>query len=598
MKKWLMPLAKRDERGSCKWHTRTDLQLQPLVQPFHSVLSSLRQSLCSLGAKLLSFMLVSESHLAASTCMAREDSVLLLKEAYNVAFVFFRSLVRLCATNSVFMHASADSTPSPLASHELCFFSPKELLEKEPYLAASKRIHRPVNLGISLIVAWARTILNWCPQGNGKVPRWALLELELNRLLPHLVGSKSPQHQALRQSPLKLRRKSHVLAQSRPGRVRHSSISSNSMSDIFLDLSLHSPSSTAGRETELEALQQLERRREERLRAAAMIGRVVPSSNVATPLVESGRFGEMSILRFPYQWMKGRCIGKGATGHVYEAYNQTTKEKIAVKFFELRQKAGCSTEQQLHVSQCINECTLLSGLSHSSLVRFLGAEESKDRRHFLIFMELCEAGTLTDWCKREALSEDRARHCAHDLVSAVAYLHDRHITHRDIKPDNLFLVHSDLANAPQSRSKVLVKLGDFGLAFKLPRREAAVKSMVGTQPYMAPETRALPNVDGYGCPCDIWSIGCVILQMLTGKKPWHNYPNHTSIYIALCQDSSPLDIYRNEQGQCLLQTSQEAAQILICCLNCDPNKRPSASQLTSFDFVRYSNKTLLQHHHH
>ncbi|VDL79089.1 unnamed protein product [Nippostrongylus brasiliensis] len=152
-------------------------------------------------------------------------------------------------------------------------------------------------------------------------------------------------------------------------------------------------------------------------------------------------------------------------------------------------------------------------------------------------MEYCSEGTLEKIC-REGLDEELVRRYTNSLLRAVAYMHSQKVVHRDIKPANIFL---DL--------QCVLKLGDFGCSVRLHDQATVygeIAEYAGTVQYMAPEVLTFGGMAedgkyrGYGRAVDIWSIGCVVLEMVnsnlyleiseiltkkyffqsTGRRPW------------------------------------------------------------------------------
>ena len=132
-----------------------------------------------------------------------------------------------------------------------------------------------------------------------------------------------------------------------------------------------------------------------------------------------------------------------------------------------------------------------------------------------VLMELCPGGTLSEWIelnrKFGLLTEKRILHKLREISLAVLKCHECRIIHRDLKPDNIFL-----DNTRQ------IKLGDFGIARHL--ESSLSQTFCGTPPYMAPELYLLYQqklkqkpFEGYGFQVDIWSLGCVLLEMACKK---------------------------------------------------------------------------------
>lgn len=212
----------------------------------------------------------------------------------------------------------------------------------------------------------------------------------------------------------------------------------------------------------------------------------------------------------PFKWRMIEQIGKGSYGVVYKAVREDGNGLLAVKIIKVQREL---------ISVLESEVAVMRDLKHVNLVSYYGAEVRGDE--VVILMEYCSEGTLEGICV-EGMDTALVRKCTHSLLEAVAFIHAHHIVHRDIKPANIFL----------SRSSVL-KLGDFGCARRLRGTDTAVgelKHTAGTLNYMAPEVLNYGGESGekgayrgYGRAVDIWSVGCVIIHMLTGHIPWEGY---------------------------------------------------------------------------
>lgn len=126
-------------------------------------------------------------------------------------------------------------------------------------------------------------------------------------------------------------------------------------------------------------------------------------------------------------------------------------------------------------------------------------------------MELCAEGTLESLCELSGgLHEGLVRRYTTQLLSAVEELHKNCVVHRDIKCANIFLTNEGNC----------LKLGDFGSAVKIKFQATMpgeLQGYVGTQAYMAPEVFTKTNTDGHGRAADIWSVGCCVIEMASGK---------------------------------------------------------------------------------
>jgi len=262
-------------------------------------------------------------------------------------------------------------------------------------------------------------------------------------------------------------------------------------------------------------------------------------------------------------WQKGPQIGQGSFGSVYKGLHLDTGQIFAAKELHI---SGSSERDAKRLEQTKREIDICSGMQHKNIVSYLGHEFVDDC--FYIFLEFVPggsmAGVLREFGPLSAMSLQAATRCT---LEGVAYLHSRTppIIHRDMKGANL-LVELDFN----------VKLTDFGCS----KRHTDTQSftMVGSIPWMAPEV--MTHEDGYGRKADIWSLGCVVLEMATATKPWGENAFDNVIaalrHIAL-SDKLP-DIPDNLGDAC--------TDFVHCCLKRDADARPSARGLLHHTYIR------------
>ncbi|KAG8228065.1 hypothetical protein J437_LFUL007235 [Ladona fulva] len=194
----------------------------------------------------------------------------------------------------------------------------------------------------------------------------------------------------------------------------------------------------------------------------------------------------------------------------------------------------------------------------------------------LLFMEYCPEGTLedlvatTEEATASGLPEPIIRRYTYQLLQAVATLHHHGIVHRDIKSANIFL--ADEGNC--------LKLGDFGCAVKIKTHTTMPGELigfVGTQAYMAPEVFMKTTLEGHGRAADIWSVGCVVVEMTSGKRPWHEFDSNYQIMFKVGMGEIP---------PWPSTLSQEGEDFLEQCLQHDAKKRATAEALLQHTFVK------------
>ena len=205
------------------------------------------------------------------------------------------------------------------------------------------------------------------------------------------------------------------------------------------------------------------------------------------------KFGRYNVLRE---------LGRGAMGIVYLAEDSVLGRTVAIKMIAL---TGSDSERDVHEGRFRQEARAAGGLSHPSIITIYDVGREGDVA--FIAMELVEGRELRDLIRDGALSPSQSVEIAALVADALAFAHERGIVHRDVKPGNIMV----LADGR-------VKIMDFGIA-RL--REPTVKTqtgvLLGSPQYMSPEQVSGQALDGRA---DIFSLGVVLYEMLTGVKPF------------------------------------------------------------------------------
>ncbi|XP_061003984.1 serine/threonine-protein kinase 33 isoform X1 [Dama dama] len=205
----------------------------------------------------------------------------------------------------------------------------------------------------------------------------------------------------------------------------------------------------------------------------------------------------------------GRILGQGSFGMVIEAIDKERATKWAIKKVN-KEKAGSSAVKLLE-----REVDILKSVKHEHIIHLEQVFETPKKMYLV--MELCEDGELKEILDRKGhFSENETRWIIQSLASAIAYLHNKDIVHRDLKLENI-MVKSSFIDA-NNEMNLNIKVTDFGLAVKKHgRSEAMLQTTCGTPIYMAPE---VINAHDYSQQCDIWSIGVIMYILLCGKAPF------------------------------------------------------------------------------
>jgi mitogen-activated protein kinase kinase kinase len=222
-----------------------------------------------------------------------------------------------------------------------------------------------------------------------------------------------------------------------------------------------------------------------------------------------------------FKWMKGQLIGKGTFGRVYLGMNITTGELIAVKQVEVNPKAAGSDKDKIKelVKSLDQEIDTMQHLDHANIVQYLGCE--KKEYSISIFLEYISGGSVGSCIRKHGKFEECVvSSLTRQTLGGLAYLHREGILHRDLKADNILL---DLDGT--------CKISDFGISKKTDNiyGNDITNSMQGSVFWMAPEVIRSQG-QGYSAKVDIWSLGCVVLEMFAGKRPWSKEEAIGAIY--------------------------------------------------------------------
>lgn len=222
-----------------------------------------------------------------------------------------------------------------------------------------------------------------------------------------------------------------------------------------------------------------------------------------------------------FRWFKGQLIGKGTYGRVYLGMNATTGEFLAVKEVEVnpRAAAGDKAKMKEMVTALDQEIDTMQHLDHVNIVQYLGCERKESS--ISIFLEYISGGSIGSCLRKHGRFEESVvSSLTRQALSGLAYLHREGILHRDLKADNILL---DLDGT--------CKISDFGISKKTDNIYGNDKtnSMQGSVFWMAPEVIRSEG-EGYSAKVDIWSLGCVVLEMFAGRRPWSKEEAVGAIY--------------------------------------------------------------------
>jgi hypothetical protein len=271
-----------------------------------------------------------------------------------------------------------------------------------------------------------------------------------------------------------------------------------------------------------------------------------------------------------FKWMKGQLIGKGTFGRVYLGMNITTGELIAVKQVEVNAKAAGSDKDKIKelVKSLDQEIDTMQHLDHPNIVQYLGCERKE--YSISIFLEYISGGSVGSCIRKHGKFEESVvSSLTRQTLLGLSYLHREGILHRDLKADNILL---DLDGT--------CKISDFGISKKTDNiyGNDVTNSMQGSVFWMAPEVIRSQG-QGYSAKVDIWSLGCVVLEMFAGKRPWSKEEAIGAIYkLGSLNQAPPIpeDVSR--------VIGVEGLSFMYDCFTIDPTERPTAETLLRAPF--------------
>ena len=217
-----------------------------------------------------------------------------------------------------------------------------------------------------------------------------------------------------------------------------------------------------------------------------------------------------------------RLIGEGGMANVYLAHDTILDRDVAVKILR-----GDLAGDEKFVKKFQREAISASSLNHPNIVELYDVGE--DNGQYFIVMEYVDGKTLKSLVKkRGALTLPEVIDIMLQLTSAIAHAHDSYIIHRDIKPQNVLILDNGM-----------VKITDFGIATALNNHELTeTNSVMGSVHYLPPEQA---NGNGATVKSDIYSLGILMFELLTGKVPFKGY---NAVEIAIKQMKTPIPSVR------------------------------------------------------
>ncbi|KAM6362868.1 mitogen-activated protein kinase kinase kinase 1 isoform 2-T2 [Pluvialis apricaria] len=268
------------------------------------------------------------------------------------------------------------------------------------------------------------------------------------------------------------------------------------------------------------------------------------------------------------EWLKGQQIGLGAFSSCYQAQDVGTGTLMAVK--QVTYVRNTSSEQEEVVEALREEIRMMSHLNHPNIIRMLGA--TCEKSNYNLFIEWMAGGSVAHLLsKYGAFKESVIINYTEQLLRGLSYLHENQIIHRDVKGANL------LIDSTGHR----LRIADFGAAARLASKGTGAGEfqgqLLGTIAFMAPEVL---RGQQYGRSCDVWSVGCVVIEMACAKPPWNaeKHSNHLALIFKIASATTAPSIPTH--------LSPGLKDVTLRCLELQPQDRPPSRELLKHPVFR------------
>ncbi|KAJ6625379.1 kinase-like domain-containing protein [Mycena sp. CBHHK59/15] len=261
-------------------------------------------------------------------------------------------------------------------------------------------------------------------------------------------------------------------------------------------------------------------------------------------------------------------LGEGSYARVFKGLHKATSQWVAIKVIHetLRKGPHPLAANALDMNP---EIRVMKELRHPNICTLREAFSNANGSIDLV-LEFVEGGDLLKFIvEKNGLTEWMTCHIAQQLCQALAYIHSKGITHRDLKPESSVIGQNILLTQD---SPPIVKVADFGLA-KLVNSMTALRTICGTPTYIAPEIVTQKPGDQYTNLVDSWSVGVIVFAMLTSKMPFPKVP--TQELKKLIEERTISWEYLDKHRT---KISDDAKDFLHCLLEFEPGKRMSLAK--------------------
>mmetsp|Transcript_88374 Transcript_88374/g.248965 ORF Transcript_88374/g.248965 Transcript_88374/m.248965 type:complete len:725 (-) Transcript_88374:79-2253(-) len=280
-------------------------------------------------------------------------------------------------------------------------------------------------------------------------------------------------------------------------------------------------------------------------------------------------FVTKSVNKVWNDWEKRKQLGTGSFGTAYLAKNRIGEERVV--------KAVKKSRVKIPVEDVEREIMVMRQVDHPHIVRLFSWYE--DRSRIYLVLEALKGGTLKDVVlefqkQRKGLKEEWIRECMNQVISALAYCHSLRLIHKDIKDENIMLL-----NKEGRYEKPFAVVIDLGIAEMFTLADPQGRECGGTPVTMAPEVWQ----NSFGPKCDVWSLGCVIFELLTGSFPFMATSMNKHAWLRL---------HKRGPDWSLVKASPPGKNICEEMLTYQEDKRPSMAQLLQHEWFTTAKREL------
>uniref|UniRef100_A0A8C8RKD9 Serine/threonine-protein kinase Nek4 n=1 Tax=Pelusios castaneus TaxID=367368 RepID=A0A8C8RKD9_9SAUR len=261
-----------------------------------------------------------------------------------------------------------------------------------------------------------------------------------------------------------------------------------------------------------------------------------------------------------------RAVGKGSYGEVVLVRHRQDSRQYVIKKLNLKH---ASSRERKAAEQ---EAQLLSWLKHPNIVTYRESWEGGDGLLYIV-MGFCEGGDLYHKLKEQKgklLPENQVVEWFVQIAMALQYLHEKHILHRDLKTQNVFLTRTNI-----------IKVGDLGIARVLENQYDMANTLIGTPYYMSPE---LFSNKPYNYKSDVWALGCCVYEMATLKHAFNAKDMNSLVYRIIEGKLPPMP----------KDYSPQLAELIRTMLSKKPEERPTVKSILRQPYIKHQISLFLE----